>query len=1081
MPRNSASAAPGRSQSPRRRIARRGAVPPAKLAQPRLAHPIARKSLFKELSKRLSHSVAWILGPPGSGKTTLAASFASASGHAVLWYQVDRGDSDIASFFHYLEQAVLRHGRRRSIPTPRYGQELRSDIAGFTRRFARVVFAYAPAPSMLVLDNVHEASGPAFAEMLSTLLEELPPGISAIVTSRSAPAPEFSGLLAKQRITVLDPERLPFSRREAAQLLSSRGVAASEIDRIRELTQGWAAGLILLSGAAEDAGGKGLRSAGSREALFAYFATQVVATLPESWQRFLLVTSVLPKVAAGMGEELSGVRDERSILESLYRQNLFVERRGDREATYQYHALFREFLCARARDRFTADELAATRRRAAELAESRGWIEEAIALRIEAREWSGAARLIAHVSQALLEQGRAQTVEDWIGRIPAAELPSFPRLAYRLGHARMHRDELAAREAFAGAYRGFVEAGDELGALLAASATLETLYVSYRDWEGTAFWIAIVLDLRRRLDSCPDLLCEFRVDAGYLIALLMNADRDDEAALATEERLLRRLQEPEIDVNERLRILAMMVDMCHRLPDWVARFDRILRVGQPLLQRPSASPLLKLRYLMYSAPQLVAAGRQATAERAIRDAREIQERHGWKPMRFELAYHELRCAFATRDATRCEALLAEARAELRPANSPQRVFIAIMEYYVALLRDDKSAALASAREMVRTGREAGLPSADSCTLLLALANAYGVNRRYGEAAQVYAEAAAMLRGHARSEMLCLRELVLAYTRIEEVPNPALESGLRIARQIGLKRFHLSDVTGALCEAALRQGIEPDHVRSIIRTMGLAPRDPHQEEWPWAIQVRTLGDFVVLKDGVAFAAAGKPARRPLGLLKLIVASGNREIPASRAIASLWPELEGDQAKSAFNVTLHRLRKLLGSDAAVLLEGGMLGLSASHVWVDAFAFEHHFAAAEADMAAGAADAAMRHARAALQLYRGPFLRTDEDEPWALVQRTRLAGQYTRLATLASRHCMRTGDPERARAILERAIDLDSLAEELYRQLMQLLMGMGLPAEALKVYRRCREMLSVVLGMKPSPETERIREVLRQGAAG
>ena len=37
-------------------------------------------------------------------------------------------------------------------------------------------------------------------------------------------------------------------------------------------------------------------------------------------------------------------------------------------------------------------------------------------------------------------------------------------------------------------------------------------------------------------------------------------------------------------------------------------------------------------------------------------------------------------------------------------------------------------------------------------------------------------------------------------------------------------------------------------------------------------------------------------------------------------------------------------------------------------------------------------------------------------------------------------------------------------------------GHVVEALKVYRRCRDMLSIVLGLQPSPETEAIRDGLR-----
>ena len=47
-----------------------------------------------------------------------------------------------------------------------------------------------------------------------------------------------------------------------------------------------------------------------------------------------------------------------------------------------------------------------------------------------------------------------------------------------------------------------------------------------------------------------------------------------------------------------------------------------------------------------------------------------------------------------------------------------------------------------------------------------------------------------------------------------------------------------------------------------------------------------------------------------------------------------------------------------------------------------------------------------------------------------------------------------------------------EDLYRHLMLCYRELGRPAEALRTYRRCRELLSVVLGLQPSAETEAVR---------
>lgn len=48
---------------------------------------------------------------------------------------------------------------------------------------------------------------------------------------------------------------------------------------------------------------------------------------------------------------------------------------------------------------------------------------------------------------------------------------------------------------------------------------------------------------------------------------------------------------------------------------------------------------------------------------------------------------------------------------------------------------------------------------------------------------------------------------------------------------------------------------------------------------------------------------------------------------------------------------------------------------------------------------------------------------------------------------------------------------LAEESYRRLIRCRLTIGLQAEAYETYRRCRDNLSLILGIKPSPETKRL----------
>jgi DNA-binding SARP family transcriptional activator len=49
------------------------------------------------------------------------------------------------------------------------------------------------------------------------------------------------------------------------------------------------------------------------------------------------------------------------------------------------------------------------------------------------------------------------------------------------------------------------------------------------------------------------------------------------------------------------------------------------------------------------------------------------------------------------------------------------------------------------------------------------------------------------------------------------------------------------------------------------------------------------------------------------------------------------------------------------------------------------------------------------------------------------------------------------------------VDSLSEPLYQRLMIANLSVGQHAEAMQVFRRCRETLSIVLGIPPSSETQ------------
>src|SRR5262249_50930438 len=144
------------------------------------------------------------------------------------------------------------------------------------------------------------------------------------------------------------------------------------------------------------------------------------------------------------------------------------------------------------------------------------------------------------------------------------------------------------------------------------------------------------------------------------------------------------------------------------------------------------------------------------------------------------------------------------------------------------------------------------------------------------------------------------------------------------------------------------------------------------------------------------------RRPLELLRVIIAFGGRAVREDLVTDALWPDAAGDAAHQALTSALHRLRGVLGYDGAVVRRDGHLGLDASRCWVDVWAVDALLGAVEAARSGAATARNGTHAelRRAAALYRGPFLDGHANAPWASELDDRLRRRLVRLLTDAAR---------------------------------------------------------------------------------
>ncbi len=278
-----------------------------------------------------------------------------------------------------------------------------------------------------------------------------------------------------------------------------------------------------------------------------------------------------------------------------------------------------------------------------------------------------------------------------------------------------------------------------------------------------------------------------------------------------------------------------------------------------------------------------------------------------------------------------------------------------------------------------------------------------------------------------------------------------------------------------CETALRAGVERTYVRRLIDRHRLVPSSADLDDWPYRLRIYTLGRFSVVRDEVSVRFDRKPQRRPLDLLKVLVALGGRDVPVEKVCAILWSDAEGDAAHHAFETALYRLRRLIGVDQALVVDSGHLSLDNRYCWVDAWAFERILS--KVDRMVRTDDTSRRRERLghlmdrALALYHGDFLGQEENEPWTIRLRERLRSKFVRRLTAVGARWERMREWDQAIACYQKGLDVDDLVETFYQRLIACHAALGRKAEALIYYRRCRRTLSLVLGVHPSRETEEL----------
>ena len=1050
------------AKKPRRAPRATGVAAPAKITAPQLslAHP--RPRLFKILDDAARRPVVWITAPGGAGKTTLAASYAQARKRPCCWHQLDTGDADVASYFHYARLAVANASRRRCV-LPDFTPEYFADLPVFARRFFEAAGAQLAQRSLVVIDSYQEvAADAALHEVLAAGIDQIPAGTTVLVLSRDEPPPAFAAARARGLISIIGPELLRFNEAESIATAKLLAPQLTDIEAVRQLhaqTGGWVAALVLLLEPLAFGGELPQAPAASRAAIFDFLGREFLDRAPAAVSTLLLRTACLPLVSGTAACALAGDPAAAQLLERLAAQSYLVSRRMEREPVYQYHPLLAEFLQRESATRLDALTREALILHGAELLEAEGHIEPAAALLERTEQWPALIQLALRHAPALARDGRLQTLATWLSAIPASLHEAFPFVLYWLGVCRMPFSFAEARSRFETAYKLFRANADRPGALLAWSGVVDTYTYDWGDMTPLGHWLAELNKLLAESSEFPTPEIGERVTISAFSALLWR--QPSHPNLARWEQGVLEVARSSSDAVVRAGVgYHLVLYYAWWLGDH-AKAEVLIDMLAPVLAQVRDQPLAEISWNAILAVRHWMRADNTKAVELVEHGLARADASGVHVMDFLLCVQGAWAALALNDLPLARRYLTR----MRGAHGPAQILHAAHYHLVAHVEAWKRGADAEAAEHVATGlaltERAGAPF---CLAMLHQA----MGRRYlfrGECALAeYHLERSLGIGEGFGSIDIPR--VAWYSRAEMALRTGDSAQLRHAVReffaLSARHDYLTllwvspTVVARLCEAALTHDIEPAFVRRLIERNRIEPPESalRLEAWPRPLKICALGDFTVAKDGAALVIGAKSQKKPLELLKALIALGGENIKESRLTEILWPDSEGDAAHSAFTTTLSRLRKLVG-EQAISVQEGRVSLDQRHVWVDALALDQILETGD-----DAPDAAARVAQA-LSLYRGALLAGDDELAWVLGPRERLRHRFVQLLARAGARLAGAGQHAAAIELYRRGIDLDALAEEFYRELMKCHLALGERAQAAAVYRRCRQALAHAFG--------------------
>lgn len=1029
---------------------------------------LSRELLVSQICAKESKQRVMLIAPAGYGKTSLLTEVAGQYSYPLTWIQLDEGDNDPATFMAYLIEGLRRQLNNLTISLP-------SGDSIAPERLLVILLNQLLEQSdpawMLILDDYHVIRNPVVHELLTTLLENLPPRMCMVIASRITPVLPLARWRARNQLLELRAGDLRFSTEETQIWLNqqSRELPDKVIARLVEKTEGWGAGLQLATALLNESDNQDAVVAqltGTQPYIFDYLMEEVFGQQADDIQSFLLRSSVFTELNPETCATVLKIPSAHEILIKLEKNSLFISRLNTQKRWYRYHQLFRDFLLSKFKLQ-SPDDYTATQTTAGEYFAQSRQSETAIQHFIAADDETRAARMLCDFADNYLMQGRVDEIQTYLNSFSTGTRQAIPRLMLLQGRILRHNGQFgAAIERFESA----IVSTDDASIVCHAYIELSAIRHSQGQYQQ-AYDMAEKAIQQVEGESAVDYvsaLMQMAGCAGFIKG--MEAGRE----LAEQAYDLMQTQPEHFTGYDRARLLQMLGQICWWHGDARMAIDYCRRAL--FLLDDAETPLRARLLITLSTPTLYQKDYDTAlqlAEQAISICQELQLKETLPAAYAALGNVLTRIGELEQAESALHTAINQADA-IGGARYSRVMAAGYLAQNLALQGRIIEARQLAEQALVPYENQPVVYDVYVCRSVLAdlLLDA----QKLDQAKQIYSGLISIGETTGYRIPLAMAYFGLAYILMQEEKREQAmqysQQSLKLLEPAMMHQLYLDQQERALviCEALVQHMPENNFVQQVYQMLSGTVPQPQLPAItitrPDRIEIKTLGGFNVLRDGQDVEAKAFASAKARDLLAYFVTLRSRSVNLDRAIDAIWSD--GTGSTSGFHTALYRVRAALRrkgeKEKFILSEVGEYRLDSAKFDIDIDHFDSLLKRARNAEGEQSADFYER----ALALYQGDYLDNLYYE-WVIIERERLQRDYLTAINQYSNLLLKDAQFHHAADWLRKALELEPYDEHLHIVYMQTLYQMGQQQNIIAHYQTLIAILDEAFDAEPMPETQ------------